>query len=222
MARYAYPYLFGGAGVSIVLLVLEVFFQSALLVWCVGLCGICIGFIVFFFRDPERVTAIGPDDVVSPADGKVVAIIQERDEDFFQDNVTRISIFLSVFDVHVNRIPFSGTVSYIRYAPGSFLAAFKEEASKQNEHTIIGIMRGSVKVAMKQIAGVIARRVVCTVEEGQAVIAGERCGIIKFGSRADVLLPFSAEILVTTGQQVYGGLTIIGRIHNEDKKSSTA
>ena len=212
VARDAYLFLSGGVGASIVLLAAGIIFRNDWLFWGVGLCGVFVGCVIFFFRDPERVISAGENDVVSPADGKVAAVVREHNSEFFQGEVIRVSIFLSVFNVHINRIPFTGTAAYYRYIPGAFLAAFKEEASQRNERTIVGITRGSSKVAFKQIAGIIARRIVCTVQEGQKVTAGERCGLIKFGSRVDVLLSLDAEVIIKKGQRVYGGLTIIGRI----------
>ncbi|MFQ5602552.1 MAG: phosphatidylserine decarboxylase family protein [bacterium] len=172
------------------------------------------GFMFYFFRDPERTIPAAANVVVSPADGKVIEIQEDFEKEFLNGKSTRISIFLSVFDVHVNRIPISGTVGYFRYRRGSFVQAFKSEASEINEQTIIGIENDRHKILFKQIAGIIARRIVCHVREGIVVEQGERFGIIKFGSRVDVFLPEEFEIKVSLNQKVKGGESIIGVVHN--------
>jgi len=145
----------------------------------------------------------------------VVALEDEEETEFFQERIKRISIFLTIFDVHINRIPCNGTVTFFKYIPGMFKAALKEEASQKNEQTMIGIVNGKRKVLFKQIAGVLARRIVCTVKEGQTVEQGERCGLIKFGSRVDVLVPANTEILVRNKQKVRAGITVLGRFTND-------
>ncbi len=173
------------------------------------------GLVVFFFRDPERAVPEVAGAVVSPADGRVVEIADEFEKDYLNADATRVSIFLSVFDVHVNRIPFSGTVGYFDYRPGGFLKAYKREASTQNEQTVIGIEDGDRRILFKQIAGLLARRIVCHVREGHRVRTGERFGIIKFGSRVDVFLPRNAEVRVALRQKVKGGESIIGVFKDE-------
>lgn len=215
MARDGYPYIAVSLGAGIILSIIGIMAHSPLLLYTAGLCGIFTAFFAFFFRDPERVTDADPDVILSPADGYVIAIEEEEEPDFFKTKVKRVSIFLSVFDVHINRIPITGTVEFYRYFTGLFKAAFKADASRKNEQTAIGITKGSRKVLFKQIAGMIARRIVCTVKEGQTVKRGERCGMIKFGSRVDVLMPLDAEIMVTKRQKVYGGITCIGRFKHE-------
>jgi len=168
-------------------------------------------FVIFFFRDPEREITARPEDIVSPGDGKVVAVVNEIENDYFKGNVNRISIFLSIFDVHINRVPVSGKVDYLKYKKGKFKAAFKKDASIVNEQSIIGISNPLGKVLFKQIAGLIARRIIYRLEEGYEVNIGDRYGLIKFGSRVDVLFPENVEILVNKGDRVTGGKTIIGR-----------
>lgn len=161
-------------------------------------------FCLWFFRDPERM--IPPGDVaVSPADGKVVSVRKE------QGDQTRISIFLSIFDVHVNRSPVGGTVKEVTYQRGRFLAANREEASVVNEMNTISIDSDRSTVVFKQIAGLIARRVVCWKKPGDKVQKGERIGLIKFGSRADVLLGPEWEVTTQVGCRVYGGSSILAR-----------
>lgn len=216
MARDGYPYIAVSLGAGILLSIVGMVVHSQLLLCTAVLCVIGTVFFLFFFRDPERVTDAGSDDILSPGDGRVVAIEEEEEPDFFKAKVKRVSIFLSVFDVHINRIPITGTVEFYRYFSGLFKAAFKADASRKNEQAAIGITKGSRKVLFKQIAGVLARRIVCTVKEGQTVKQGERCGMIKFGSRVDVLMPLDAEIMVTKRQKVYGGITCIGRFKHDE------
>lgn len=171
--------------------------------------------VVYFFRDPDREPPQGENLILSPADGKVVEIVDEVEKDFFNEATTRISIFLSVFDVHVNRVPISGQVSYFRYKKGAFIQAFKSDASIVNEQTMIGIENNKTKVLFKQIAGILARRIICNIREGHRVTMGERFGIIKFGSRVDVFLPKTFEINVKLHQKVKGGLSILGVMPND-------
>jgi len=161
-------------------------------------------FCLYFFRDPERVIPSGPI-AVSPADGKVVAVKAESSD------VTRISIFLNIFDVHVNRSPISGKITAVSYHKGQFLVASKEEASSQNEQNTVTLEGDGTRVVFKQIAGLIARRIVFNKKVGDTVAAGERVGMIKFGSRVDVQLGPEWEILVTPGVHVSAGSSVIAR-----------
>lgn len=181
-------------------------------------CGIALGpysaapwvvlalFCLYFFRDPERAIPEGPV-CVSPADGKVVRVLEQA------DGRTRVSIFLSIFDVHVNRIPLAGRIRSIRYARGSFRIAHKEAASLDNERNTLVIepLGGGTPLEVKQIAGLIARRIVCRKREGDAVEKGERFGLIKFGSRVDVLLGAEWAIAVARGDRVAGGSSVLAR-----------
>jgi phosphatidylserine decarboxylase len=162
------------------------------------------GFCLYFFRDPERAIPGGPV-AVSPADGKVVAVKPEG------PTANRVSIFLNIFDVHVNRTPIAGTVCSVQYQRGQFLVASREEASAQNEQNIITVQGDGTCVIFKQIAGLIARRVVCRKKPGDRVETGERIGLIKFGSRVDVLFGPEWEIAVEVGMRVRAGSTIIAR-----------
>jgi len=165
-----------------------------------------------FFRDPERVIPAGEGLVVAPADGRIVSIAKVVDDPFFTQAATRISIFLSPLDVHINRIPVAGRIEEISYRAGKFLAAYKEEASRQNEQNalIIADAQGR-KLGVVQIAGVLARRIVCRVKPGDNMKRGERFGLIMFGSRTDLYLPQGCRVEVTEGQRVKGGTTIVGR-----------
>lgn len=162
-------------------------------------------FVAFFFRNPKRSIPPDPDVIVSPADGKVVQI--ER-----VGGVTRLSIFLSIFDVHVNRSPIGGRIEAIEYRRGKFKAAFNHAASVENERNTIMVNDGRIKLVFTQIAGLIARRIVCWKAEGDLVRKGELVGLIRFGSRVDVLFPPGTEVTCAVGDAVRGGATAIGII----------
>jgi phosphatidylserine decarboxylase len=165
-------------------------------------------FVCYFFRDPGRQIPDNPGAVVSPADGRVVEIVDETDGD---RQGKRISIFLSIFDVHVNRAPVAGKIRRVEYTPGRFLAAWKEKASSENEQNLVAIETPRGEMKFKQIAGWIARRIVFWKRPGDDVAIGERVGMIRFGSRVDVWLPMEAKILVQRGQKVFGGATELAR-----------
>lgn len=167
-------------------------------------------FVLFFFRDPERVVFGGEGVVVSPADGKVIVIKDVYEPDYLKQDVKQISIFLSVFNVHVNRVPVNGTVEQVKYNPGKFLVASVDKASTDNEQTAVVIAAGRTRVLVKQIAGLIARRIVCYAKAGDGVTAGERYGLIRFGSRVDLFLPKNAELRVKLGDRVKGARDVIG------------
>ncbi|MDX1982745.1 MAG: phosphatidylserine decarboxylase [Bryobacteraceae bacterium] len=158
-------------------------------------------FCLWFFRDPEREIPQGPS-AVSPADGKVIAIRNE-------EGGTRISIFLNVFDVHVNRAPIAGKVTDFKYQKGQFLVASKPEASTQNEMSVITVEGGGSRIVFKQIAGLIARRIVCWKKAGDTVAKGERVGLIKFGSRVDIWLGPEWAVGVKEGERVAGGSSVL-------------
>lgn len=161
-------------------------------------------FCLYFFRDPERAIPDGPV-AVSPADGKVVAVLPDG------AGANRVSIFLNVFNVHVNRTPISGKIVCVKYQKGQFLVASKEAASHSNEQNILTVDDGASRVVFKQIAGLIARRIVCYKKTGDVVDKGERIGLIKFGSRVDVFLGPEWEISVHTGERVAAGSSVIAR-----------
>ena len=171
---------------------------------------ILLPFTVYFFRDPDRTTPNGDNLIVSPADGKIIKIEEVEEEIFFKQKVRLISIFMSVLDVHVNRMPIDGRVTYFNYQRGKFHRAFKDDASYENEQTVIGIENPRTRLLFKQIAGIIARRIVCPVREGWKVQKGERFGMIKFGSRVDIFLPNDVNLLVKLNEHVKAGETIIG------------
>lgn len=167
---------------------------------------------VYFFRDPARVTPIRDGLVVAPADGKISSValaVPPAELGLGSESVPRVSIFMSVFDVHVNRSPVSGEVERIVYRPGKFLSADLDKASEDNERNALVIRTPSGRYGVVQIAGLVARRIVCFVKEGQLVSTGERFGLIRFGSRVDVYLPAGTKPLVAVGQYALGGETVI-------------
>jgi len=176
--------------------------------WAAGVLIFLGLFVFYFFRDPEREIPSDPDAVVSPADGHVVAILDEMLDSTMGH---RISIFLSIWDVHIQRAPVAGRIADVVYRPGRFYAAFRSAASRENEQNIIYIHTPQGQLVFKQIAGAIARRVLCWKRKGESVARGERMGMIRFGSRVDVWLPMAAEVVVKQGQVVKGGESILAK-----------
>jgi phosphatidylserine decarboxylase len=174
------------------------------------LIGLVFLFNFFFFRDPERNIPQGDRLILSPADGKIIKIDESYEPYYFKSNTKRVSIFLSVFNVHINRIPLSGKVDFFKYISGKFRVAYADKASQDNEQTIIGINQDNKRILFKQIAGIIARRIICNISQNDSVIAGERFGIIQYGSRVDMFFSDDVEIKVGINDNVYGGETIIG------------
>src|SRR5580692_625806 len=188
---------------------------------------VCLAIFVFsFFRDPERVIPAEPGAIVSPGDGRVVVV---TDEESAGRPGKRISIFLAVWNVHVNRAPAAGVIARMEYRPGKFLAAMRERASMENEQNVFTLSSEAGDMVFKQIAGLIARRVVSWKQEGERVARGERIGLVRFGSRVDVWLPKDAEILVRVGENVKGGSSVLAlwpakAVHSyfEDRQASDA
>ena len=174
---------------------------------------ILAAFCLYFFRDPERAVPPGPV-AVSPADGKVVAILPDA------AGAQRVSIFLNIFDVHVNRSPIAGKVMCVKYKKGQFLVASKEAASHSNEQNVITVEGGGTRVVFTQIAGLIARRIVCSKKAGDMVDAGERVGLIKFGSRVDVLCDAGAALQVKVGDRVRGGASVLAYLQPKSELAS--
>lgn len=169
------------------------------------------GFATYFFRDPSRVLPEAPGSIVCPADGKVIRIEEIDDDRFLHAQVRKISIFMNVFNVHVNRIPLTGTVERVVLSPGAFYAADKDKAVLHNEFCALTLTTPDrQRYAVVQIAGLIARRIVCRAEPGDRVRAGERFGLIRFGSRVDLYLPLSASVTVKVGDKVRAGETALG------------
>jgi phosphatidylserine decarboxylase len=167
------------------------------------------GSLLFFFRDPERSSPADERLVLSPADGQVLSVDDVDEPDFLQGRAHRISIFLSVLDVHVNRSPVTGRVEFVRHRSGAFHQAFRPEASERNEHNLVGIVSQGDRILLRQIAGVLARRVVCRVRPGDHLTSGERFGLIKFGSRVEVYLPLHHTVVVRPDDRVAAGMTVL-------------
>ena len=173
--------------------------------WITVVLAVLGAYVAYFFRNPYRQIPTEPGGIVSPADGKVVGVHR------LEDGRHLITIFLNVFNVHVNRSPIEGTIEEVEYSKGKFLAAYKEEASKVNERNRLLIKDGDFAVEVTQIAGLIARRIVCWVAPSQTLTRGQRFGLIRFGSRMDVVLPAECAVLVQPGQKIAGGSHLIAR-----------
>lgn len=200
----AWPFVLTAAVPAVVGMLLPSFLTAA------GLTVLPIA-VALFFRDPDRVVPPGPALVVAPADGRVMHAGVARPGEAPPGSWRQITVFLSVFDVHINRSPVEGTVTRIRYVPGSFLPAYRHDAHR-NEHSEIWLDRDGVTIVARQVVGLLARRVVCRLAEGQHVERGSRIGLMKFGSRMDVFVPMSAAVAVAAGQRVRAGETVIARL----------
>ncbi len=172
--------------------------------------SIALLFTLYFFRDPNRTTPDEKRVILAPADGKII-LVQPHGQSTSADHQTLVSIFMSPFNVHVNRIPLSGKVTHLRYCPGKFLMAFDNQSMESNERMEIGIDNGEIEVLFSQVSGFLARRIVCTLQCSEMVKIGKRFGMIKFGSRVDLILPPSAIVAVKPGQKTRAGETIIAR-----------
>ncbi len=168
--------------------------------------------VAYFFRDPERTGERGPSLVVSPADGKLIMITEVDEPSFIKGRATRISIFMNVFNVHVNRYPVDGVVRYVHYNKGKFFNAAAEKSSLENEQMSVGLETGNQRVLVRQIAGLIARRIVTYSKRGETVKQGDRMGIIRFGSRVDVFLPVGSTVRAKVGDITVAGVTILGEL----------
>jgi len=195
--------------VALVLIGLAVARTSAWWIVAAAAWGVLAVWVVAFFRDPERAWSRGERLIVSPADGKVVSVTQVEEPAFLQGRAERISIFMNVFDCHVNRYPTDGTVAYRHYNPGEFGHAGAEKASLSNEQSSIGVMTARGKVLIRQIAGLVARRIVTDHQPGEVVHQGERLGMIRFGSRVDLFLPLGTRVLVHVGDTTRVGVTVV-------------
>ena len=182
------------------------------LLWGAGILALLTLFTDFFFRNPTPDIPTGDDLVVAPGEGRVIQITQVEEPEFLKGPATRISIFLTIFNVHLQRAPISGEVGYRHYNPGKYLAAWNPKASEENEQASIGIVSGPHRVLVRQIAGLVARRVVTDHSEGEMVSRGDRIGIIRFGSRVDLFIPPGWEVTCREGDKVKVGETVLARI----------
>jgi phosphatidylserine decarboxylase len=211
-AREGYPFI----GIATVLAVAAFALALARRSWSLWLLAVVITilalWVAYFFRDPERSGERGTSIVVAPADGKLIMITEVDEPSFIAGKATRLSIFMNVFNVHVNRYPVDGTVEYIQYNPGKFLNAAAEKSSIENEQSSVGIDTGPHRVLVRQIAGLIARRIVTYSQKGQQVRQGDRMGLIRFGSRVDVFLPTEARLRVQLGTLTTAGTTVLAEL----------
>jgi len=205
IAREGFPFI--GIGSAVTLLFLFLGLVSLTIV-----AGALTLFVLYFFRDPDRRADVQEKDVLTPADGRVVGVWNlESGENALGTRAVKVSVFMSLFDVHVNRIPAGGRISRISYRPGAFFAANLDKASEKNEQNAVFLdTRGGRRIVFVQIAGLIARRIACWVGEGDEVQAGQRFGLIRFGSRVDVYLPEGSRVVVQPGHNVKAGKTILG------------
>ena len=215
MANEGYPFVIGALFAAVILWGIW-FYVPNLWSFAGGIFGtLLIIFFAYFFRDPSRVIPAGEGLLLSPADGKIVAIKELESHPWLKSPAIQISIFLSPLDVHINRIPCAGKIEFVNYKKGKFLVAYDHNASEVNEQTEIGLTTANgTKIVFKQIAGALARRIVCRLEKDQRVAGGEKFGMIKFGSRTDLIVPAGTQIDVQIGQRVKGGETILGRLSN--------
>ncbi|MDL2269214.1 phosphatidylserine decarboxylase family protein [Desulfosarcina sp. OttesenSCG-928-A07] len=205
VARPGYPFIFASAFVTAIFALLGLV--------CLSILGLLVtGCICWFFRDPDRLVPTEEGLVVSPADGKVIRVEPVDQTPYFPGPCTRVSIFMSVFNVHVNRVPHEGIIRKVDYYPGKFFSANLDKASAANEHNALLLESPNGKwVGFVQIAGLIARRIICRVQPGDTLSRGQRFGMICFGSRLDVYLPDQTELRVKTGDRVQAGATVLGK-----------
>ncbi len=204
VAREGYPFILGSAFATAIVAILGLYVLALFFL-------VVTFFVSFFFRDPERVIPEDEKAVVSPADGKVVEVNVVQEGDFAAEKMLKISIFMSIFNVHVNRIPDNGRVTDVSYYPGKFLSANLDKASRDNERNAVSLEIGrGRKLIVVQVAGLIARRIICKIRKGDRLSRGERFGMICFGSRLDVYLPPDTAPAVSVGDKVLAGTSVLG------------
>jgi phosphatidylserine decarboxylase len=211
ITRYGYDVYFTVFGICVAIIVVAVILTeigpmryAAFIV-----SGVTLLFATNFFRDPERNTPSVEKGIISPADGKVITVKEVEQPEYLGGRSIMISIFMSPLNVHVNRNPISGTVEYLRYVPGEYFAAYEDKASEKNEQSVIGLKNKFGKILFKQIAGFVARRIVYELKVGESVTAGERFGMIKFGSRVDLFVPVRSRINVKVGDRAVAGESVL-------------
>jgi phosphatidylserine decarboxylase len=204
VASAGHPFIFASVFATVVFALLEL--------TTLALIGLALSFFIcYFFRDPDRVVPNFKDAVISPADGKIISAGPVDSSRFYEGSCIKISIFMSIFNVHVNRIPHEGHVKTVSYYPGKFFSANLDKASRQNEHNAVTLeTEEGKKICTVQIAGLIARRIICKIQEGDIVARGQRFGLICFGSRLDVYLPHDINLKVTVGDRVKAGTSVLG------------
>ncbi len=215
-AREGYPFMLGTA-VFAGLAWVGVVVSGSWTILLASLLTLLTAFVFYFFRDPEREIPPGEGVVISPGDGKIIDIREVGEPSFVEGLCRRITIFLSVFNVHVQRAPVSGEVAYREYRPGEFAVAWHPKASEKNEQSSLGLTAWGDRVLVRQIAGLIARRIVTYPERGEHVERGERIGLIRFGSRVDLFIPLEWNLDCAVGDKVAGGSTVLARIAGPEK-----
>lgn len=220
IAREGYPIAGTILGIAIALFLLSCIVQGQAenaLRACSLIVFLFFIFSLYFFRDPERTVPADRNALLSPADGTIIDIREINEPRYLKTSARRVSIFMSVFNVHVNRAPASGTVEFMHYNPGKFISAFKDKASDENESLFVGIQSSErpEKIGVKFIAGLIARRIVFYNKLKDAVSQGERINMIRFGSRVDIFCPVTAEIKVKNGDKVTAGITVIAALRDQ-------
>ncbi len=188
----------------------EKWFEVRIGIFILSLLGLIM--VLQFFRHPNRSIEINPSNVLSPADGTIVAIEEVTEDEFYHEKRIQLSIFMSPLNVHLNRFPISGNVDYFKYHPGKYLVAWHPKSSQLNERTTVVIRNHTKSVLVRQIAGYVARRIVCYARENMTTVQGEELGFIKFGSRVDVFLPLNSKLKVKLHQKVTGGKTVLAEI----------
>ena len=211
-AREGYPFI-GGATLLAAGAFAAALGRKSFALWtCAVALTLVAVWVAYFFRDPERVGPRGAQLVISPADGLVLPVVEVDEPNFIRGRAVRISIFMNIFNVHVNRYPIDGTVRYVHYNPGKFIPASRDKASLENEQMSVGIETGGRRLLVRQIAGLIARRIVTRSREGDPAAQGARFGLIRFGSRVDGFAPIGSTINVRAGQRVSAGTTVLAEL----------
>ncbi|MBI5020567.1 MAG: phosphatidylserine decarboxylase family protein [Ignavibacteriales bacterium] len=198
---------------AIILIISYLYIERDWLRWLISVATIVVvALILNFFRDPDRETPTEENIIVSPADGTVVLIKEIYEPDYLKSEALQVSVFMSPLNVHVNRFPMSGEVGYFKHIEGEYIVAFDNKSSERNERTLIGLEKNGLKILFKQIAGTVARRIIAETKVGDKAEIGKRFGMIRFGSRVDVIMPKNSSITVQLNDKVRAGETILGRI----------
>lgn len=217
VVKEVWPFFFGTLFLFLLLgLFVRILKWRKTAVVCYLLAVVGAGFMLFFFRDPERIPPTDPAAIVAGADGKIMAVKEMREDNFLKTDVVRISIFLSLFDVHINRAPIGGKITFLQYYPGKKYFTFLEKSSDYNQHSSILIENAWTRCLVNQIVGPVARRVVYWLEPGQTVETGDRIGMMKFGSRLDMYFPKAdVKVLVKPGDKVTAGITVVAELKSD-------
>ena len=212
VAREGLPFIFGALAIAIAAFIVALTRRSWPL-WLLALLLTVVAlWVAYFFRDPERTGERGDKLIISPADGRISHIVEVDEPSFIHGRAIRISVFMNVFNVHVNRYPVSGRVRYLHYNPGKFLNAASEKSSLENEQMSVGIESNGRRILVRQIAGLIARRIVTYSKDGDVAQQGTRFGLIRFGSRVDVFVPLGSKVLVRIGDKPAAGTTVLAEL----------